>query len=480
VNEKYLIGVDGGSQSTKVVIFDLNGTIVSEGKKTLKPMDLPKPGVVEHPEDDLWDSLIDASQEAMNHFSGNKEDIIGLGLCTIRFVRCLLQKDGTLASPALSWMDERVSKPYEHVNPEVAYVTTSSGYITHRLTGQFKDSAGNYQGMWPINTDTWDWSGSEEVFKQYNIPRDMLFDLQYPGTILGHITKDASEATGIPSGLPVVATANDKAVEALGAGMISEEAVLVSLGTYIAGMVHGHENPEAPEHYFANFAAVPNEYLYECSGIRRGMWTISWFKDLLGEELTKKADELGLSPEEYLNKEAAETVPAGSDGLMTVLDWLSPADEPFKKGMMIGFDGRHTRAHMYHSILEGIALTMKTNVDAMSEELNKRLHRLYITGGGSNGNLMMQIFANVFGIPTKRTKVNGSASLGSAINTAVALEVYPTYEEAIEKMVQVEDTFFPEEKKHQFYTRMNHEVYQQITSHTDELLKKSYQLFHES
>ncbi|MGP4074948.1 FGGY-family carbohydrate kinase [Halobacillus sp. K22] len=480
MNNKYLIGVDGGSQSTKVVIFDLQGTIVSEGKKELKPMDLPKPGVVEHPEDDLWDSLIDASQEAMSNFSGNKEDIIGLGLCTIRFVRCLLKKDGTLASPALSWMDERVSKPYEHVNSEVAYVTTSSGYITHRLTGQLRDSAGNYQGMWPIDTDTWDWSESEEVFEQYNIPRDMLFDLQYPGTVLGHITKEASEATGIPLGLPVVATANDKAVEALGAGMISEDAALVSLGTYIAGMVHGHENPEAPEHYFANFAAVPNEYLYECSGIRRGMWTVSWFKDLLGEELTKKADEFGLSPEEYLNKEAAENVPAGSDGLMTVLDWLSPPDEPFKKGIMIGFDGRHTRAHMYHSILEGIALTMKTNVDAMSEELNKTLRSLYITGGGSNGDLMMQIFANVFGIPAKRTKVNGSASLGSAINTAVALEVYPTYEEAIEQMVQVEDTFLPEENKHQFYTRMNHEVYQQIASHADELLKKSYQLFHES
>ncbi|MCA1012007.1 FGGY-family carbohydrate kinase [Halobacillus halophilus] len=479
MNNKYLIGVDGGSQSTKVVIFDLEGTIVSEGKKALKPMELPKPGVVEHPEDDLWDSLIEASQEAMNNFTGNKEDILGIGLCTIRFVRCLLTKDGTLASPALSWMDERVSKPYEHVNSEVAYVTTSSGYITHRLTGQTKDSAGNYQGMWPIDTDAWDWSESEEVFDYYNIPREMLFDLEYPGTILGDVTKEASEATGLPDGIPVVATANDKAVEALGAGMISEDDGLVSLGTYIAGMVHGSENPADPEHYFANFAAIPNEYLYECGGIRRGMWTVSWFKELLGEELTKKAEELGQSPEEYLNQEAAG-VPAGSDGLMTVLDWLAPADEPFKRGMMIGFDGRHTRAHMYHSILEGIALTMKTHVDAMSAELNKPIRSLYVTGGGSNGDLLMQIFANVFGIPAKRTKVNGSASLGSAINTAVALGVYTTYEEAIKKMVQVKDTFRPEQNKHQFYTRMNHEVYQQITTHTDDLLKKSYQLFHES
>ncbi|MCP3029878.1 sugar kinase [Halobacillus sp. A1] len=476
---KYIIGVDGGSQSTKVVIYDLKGKVVSEGKKELQPMSLPRPGLVEHPDDDLWASLVDASQEAMNSFPGEKEDIIGLGLCTIRFVRCLLKEDGTLAAPAMSWMDERVSKPYEHTNHYTAYVTTSSGYITHRLTGEFKDSSGNYQGLWPINTDTWDWSEDDEVFKKYNIPRHMLFDLQNPGTILGCVTKEAAEATGLPADIPVIATANDKAVEALGAGMLSDQSGLISLGTYIAGMVHGRENPRDATHFFPNFAAVPHEYLYESNGIRRGMWTVSWFKELLGEELTKQAEALKVSPEEFLNKEAAETVPAGSDGLMTVLDWLSTADEPFKKGMMIGFDGRHSRAHMYHSILEGIALTMKMNMDAMCEELDIKLDNIVITGGGSNGDLMMQIFANVFGIEAKRNSVNGSASLGAAINTAVALEVYNTYGEAIDQMVEVSDTFTPEEDKHDFYTRFNKEVYQQISAHTDGLLKKAHAFLNE-
>ena len=93
----------------------------------------------------------------------------------------------------------------------------------------------------------------------------MFFELQMPGTILGYITKKASEETGIPEGIPVIATANDKAVEALGAGLIDHDTCLISLGTYIASMVLGSENTDDGKSYFTNFADIPNEYLYESS-----------------------------------------------------------------------------------------------------------------------------------------------------------------------------------------------------------------------
>ncbi len=476
MKKKYIIGVDGGSQSSKVVIYDLEGNIVCEGNEDLKPMCLPKPGVVEHPDDDLWDSIVIACKKAMACFPGDKKDIIGLGLCTIRYCRVLLKEDGTLASPAMSWMDRRVSRPYERENPMVKYVTTTTGYITHRFTGAFKDTAGNLQGQWPMDTDTWQWSEDPEVMKHFNIPKEMLFELHMPGTIVGHVTEKAARATGIPMGIPVVATSNDKAVEALGAGSISEKTALVSLGTYIAAMVPGHENLKGSNHFWTNFASIPNEYLYESFGIRRGMWTVSWFKNLLGEDIVLKAEALGISPEEYLNREAQE-VPAGSDGLMTVLDWLAPTDEPFKKGIMIGFDGRHTRAHMYRSILEAIALTMKSKVDAMCSELNIVLENIIISGGGSNSGLFMQIFADVFGLPAYRNVISGSASLGSAICVAVATGIYDDFEKASQVMVRVRDTFQANSENTELYKRMNDEVYKNITTYTDEILKRSYPIF---
>jgi sugar (pentulose or hexulose) kinase len=476
MSKKYIIGVDGGSQSSKVIIFDLEGNIVCEGKKALRPMHLPKPGIVEHPDDDLWHSIVCACNEAMDRFPGDKKDIIGIGLCTIRFCRALLKEDGTLAQPVMSWMDERVSRPYEHINPEVKYVTTSSGYITHRFTGNFNDTAANYQGMWPIDTDSWRWSEDEEVFKTYQIPREMLFNLQDPGTILGYVTEEAAEATGVPVGIPVVATANDKAVEALGAGLIDNSSALISLGTYITGMVHGEDNPKNTKNFWTNFASIPNRYLYESNGIRRGMWTVSWFKDLLGEEYAEAATKEGILPEERLNREAIH-VPPGSDGLMTVLDWLAPTDQPYKKGVIIGFDARHTRAHIYRSILEGIALTMKNNIVDMCTELNIKLDHITISGGGSNSNLMMQIFADVFGLQASRNVVNGAAGLGAAICVAVAVGAYSSFEEAVQKMVRIRDTFQPNSDNNAVYSEMNEKVYQHITKYTDEVTKRSYPIF---
>ena len=77
-----------------------------------------------------------------------------MGLCTIRFCRALLKGDGTLASPVMSWMDERVSRPYEHLNPEVRLRDDLIGIHHPPMTGQFKDTAANYAGVWPINSDT--------------------------------------------------------------------------------------------------------------------------------------------------------------------------------------------------------------------------------------------------------------------------------------------------------------------------------------
>jgi sugar (pentulose or hexulose) kinase len=479
MDKKYIIGVDGGSQSSKVVIYDLSGNVVCEGKEPLKPMHLAEPCVVEHPDDDLWDSIVIASQKAIASFKGNKADIVGLGLCTIRFCRCLLKKDGTLAQPVLSWMDKRVSRPYEHLNPDVAYVTTTTGYITHRFTGQFNDTAANYQGMWPIDTDTWQWSVNQEYFDSFNIPRSMLFNLQMPGTILGYVSQRASEATGIPAGIPVVATGNDKAVEALGAGLLSEKTALISLGTYICSMVQGQENPKGTQKFWTNFANIPSQYLYESYGIRRGMWTVSWFKDLLGDDLINKASEVGLSPEDFLNQEAS-AVPPGSCGLMTVLEWLAPPDQPYKKGLMIGFDARHQRAHMYRSILEGIALTMKNRLDDMCDELNIQLQDVIVSGGGSNSDLMMQIFADVCGLPARRNFINGSASLGSAISVAVGLNIYKDYRQAVKAMVRGLDVFEPIDQNVSLYQKMNQDVYRDITQTTDEVLKKSYPLFNQT
>jgi sugar (pentulose or hexulose) kinase len=476
--DAYLIGVDCGTQSAKVVVYDAAGNAVASGQKALRPMSRPRHGVAVHPDDDLWDSIAAASREAMAAFNGDVGAIRGVGLCPIRCCKAFLKADGSLAEPVISWMDDRAYQPYVPEQPGVVYATTSSGYLAHRFTGQFRDTAANNIVLqWPIDTDTWNWSADPALFRQLGVTGDMLLELQMPGDIIGPVSPQAAAATGMPAGIPVVATANDKAVEMLGAGLLGETTVLVSLGTYIAAMVHGHENYASPTNFWTNFACVPNRYLYESNGVRRGMWTLTWFLDLLGPEMAERAASLGVSREEHIEREAVN-VPAGSDGLMTVLDWLAPTDKPFRKGMMLGFDARHTRGHVYRSIVEAIALTMRHHVDAMCAELGIRPDEIVLSGGGSNSTLFMGVFADVFGIPASRSVGEAGASLGAAICAAAASGVHADIEAAAAAMTKGRQSFTPDAANGAVYQQMIDRVYHDVRDATDALFERAYPIFH--
>ncbi len=438
MSARYVLAIDNGSQSTKVHIVDVAGVVVASAQQPLRPYAYPEPGHVVHPDDDLWDSIASTCRAALRAFDGDPQDIAAVGLCTIRFCRALLDEHGALTEPVLSWMDVRVPRPHQS-DPGVAYVTTSSGYITHRLTGQFNDTAANYAGLWPIDPRTMRWSTDEAAFVAAGMPRAQLFNLVDPGDLLGHITADAAAATGLPVGLPVFATANDKAVEALCAG-VDEHTVLLSLGTYIAAMTMGRTWSEGPTHW-ANYACLPHRYLHESLGIRRGMWTVSWVRDLLFPTGFAPAD--GRSLEELLNAEAA-MAPRGSGGLLTLLDWLAPTDAPFRRGAFLGFDGTQGRSHLFRSVLEAIAITMADHIEAMENALGNSYDAVVVTGGGAKSDLMMQIVADVLGRPSLRAAIDDAAGLGAAICAAVGVGLHADWDTAIAAMVGPGTVFTPD------------------------------------
>lgn len=451
----YLIAIDNGSQSTKVSIVDQDGRVHASAQRPLRPYAHSGPGRVVHPDDDLWDSVASTCAEAVRRFTGDLSRVAGVGLCTIRFCRVLLDRDGGLHEPVLSWMDERLSRAQEP-DPAIRYVTTSSGYVTYRLTGCGRDTAGNYQGMWPIDRTTWRWSTDPEAYADTGMRREQLFDLVDPGDLLGHVTAGAAAVTGLPAGLPVFATSNDKAVEALGSGLRRDDQVLVSLGTYIAAMTTGDRHAvDGSDRFWTNFASVPGRYLHESNGIRRGMWTVSWYRDLLGADL----DELTAG---------AEAVEPGSGGLMTVLDWLAPADHPYRRGALLGFDGTQGRHHLYRSILEAIALTMHRHCAAMASALGRDFTEVVLSGGGSRSDLMARIFADVFDRPVRRPQMSDTAGLGAAICAAVGSGVHPDWDTAGRAMAAATDVTTPIPAGVRAYASITPK-YARVTEFTDPL-----------
>jgi xylulokinase len=464
----YLLAIDGGSQSTKVSVVDETGAVHATAQAALRAYELGPDGRAIHPGDDLWDTLVRASREALAAFAGDPAELVAVGLCGIRFCRALVRTDGRLAEPVLSWMDARVSRPLEDVDAGVDLVTSAGGYLTVRLTGNRRDSAASYQGMWPIDPVARDWSGDPADLERTGMLRRLLPDLVDPGGLLGHVTTAAAGETGLPAGLPVYATANDKAVEALGCGLLDRGTVLLSLGTYIAAMTVGDDPAGRDERYWVNSASVPGRYLYESAGIRRGMWTVSWLRHLVSAAAPGLVDQHAV--QEWLD-EGAHQVPPGSEGLLTVPDWLAPGHAPYRRGTILGLDGSHGPHHLYRSVLEGIALTMRGHTDAMEEALGRTARRLVVSGGGSRSDLMMQIVADIFGRPVERVAVPDAAGTGAAICAAVGHGVHPGFEAAVTAMVRHGDVFLPNPTAQRQYDDVLG-VYAQITDHTDGLYEQ--------
>lgn len=479
--EQYLMSMDVGTQSAKVIIFDIKGNIICQGVEPLKTIEVPGPALAIHPGDDIWEAIQIALDKVMKAFVGKGLDasnIKAIGLCVIRCCRTVLKSDHTLAYPVIGWMDKRLNYPYkweEAFGDDVKYVSTSSGYITFRLTGEFKDTCANYIGQWPMNDKTLDWSDNPEDWKKFNLTRDMVADLVKPGEVLAPLRNDLCDKYGLPRGIPVVATAHDKAVEALGAGSLDNGTILISLGTYIAALTSGKNYVENSVDYWPFQASIPNRYIYECWGVRLGMWSISWFRDNFGQAAVYDSDEKGLIVEEILNREA-QKVPAGSDGLLTLHDFAAPPHAEFRKAAFLGLDSRHTRAHMYRSLLEGIGFTLKNHVDKMNKELNEPTKAIVVSGGGANSDLFMQVLADIFGVPARRNVMRGSAAVGCAINAGYAVGIFKDYDKAISDMVQVQDIFEPNMKNHELYNKLNEDVYKHIQEHLDPLFEKLHKI----
>ena len=195
--------------------------------------------------------------------------------------------------------------------------------------------------------------------------------------------------------------------------------------------------------------------------IYRGYWLISWFKKEFAEKEVVEAAEKGISAEDLLNKRLAE-IPPGCDGL-TLQPYFTPGvSMPSAKGAIIGFSDIHTRIHIYRAIIEGINFALMEGMKSIEKRTGKRTESIYLAGGGSLGDEICQITADMFGVPVNRIQTHEAAVIGSSILTFCAIGHFASVREGIEKMVHVKDTFLPDMKVHKRYDLIYHKIFSRI------------------
>jgi sugar (pentulose or hexulose) kinase len=494
-----LLAIDNGTQSVRVLLFDLQGNLLDKVRIPIDPYFSEKPGWAEQHPEYFWSKLCEACQKLWETSEIPKNAIAGISITTQRGTVINVDKQGDPLRPAMVWLDQRRTEglnpiggfwgiafklagmsetaAYLQAEAEANWISSYqpeiwektykylylSGYLTWKLTDRYIDSVACQVGYMPFDYKGLDWAKPWD-WKWKAVPMDpKLFpELAHPGEILGEVTQQAAKETGLPKSLPVIAAAADKACEVIGAGCLEPHIGCLSYGT-TATINTTHEKYVEVIPLIPPFpAAVPGSYSLELQ-VYRGFWMVSWFKDEFAHLEQRIADERGIEPEELFD-ELVNSVEPGSMGLVLQPYW-SPGLKipgPEAKGAIIGFGDVHTRAHFYRAILEGLAYALREGKERSERRSGVSITELRVSGGGSQSNAAMQITADIFGLPTARPHLFETSGLGASIDLAVGLGLHPDFSTAVKEMTRVGDVFQPNPRNRDIYDGLYSRVYRQM------------------
>lgn len=482
MEKENVIAVDYGTQSVRVSIVDKTGKFLAfEQEKYGEPYFSPKPGYAEQEPDYYYDCMCKAAKRLTASHPELLDSIKSISSTCFRDSAAYLDKDYKSIRPSIIWLDQRqadLKKKLKFIHalafklvgmeqtiilnrkrtpaiwlqenePEnwkkIKYYAPLNSYFNYRMIGILADSASNMTGHFPI-----DYKNRRRYKKGamkgdlFQIDPKLMPPIVEVGSVIGNTTQKCYEETGIPAGIPYIATGNDKSCEALGCGAIDENCAHVSYGTSSSIAIVKHSYFE-PEKFLPSYSTCfKGTYTGEVQ-IYRGYWMLKWFINEFGGSENLEAEIENKATEEVLNEKILN-IPAGSDGLILQPYWGPGLSRPLAKGGIVGFYDVHTKYHIYRAIVEGIGYGLKEGL--MSIEKRGKLKAKYITvaGGGSKSDAICQITADLFNLPVLKSETYENSSLGCAMAQFIADGTYKSADEAKNNMVRYVKTFTPNPK----------------------------------
>lgn len=494
MGEPLVLTFDIGTQSIRASLCNKEGQFPAFVQiRYEKPFLADFPGQAEQVPDFYYTMLCKASLQLKEKAASLFDDIIAVTLTTIRDTLLCLDKDKKPLRNMILWLDRREAKnalpasavkkfAFEytgmletakmqhraafcnwikenepHIYRRTEHFVLLPTYLNYLLTGSLRDCAANQIAHLPFDYKQRKWMAEGELTRcVFDVPESKLCRLVKSGRKIGDITEEAAAATGIPAGLPLIATGSDKGCETLGLSVNKPGKAAISFGTS-ATIQFATQKYFEPQQFLPAYPAVLNDTWNPEIQIFFGYAMLRWFIDQFAQDEAKQAEEQGVAAEEILNRHLPE-IPAGCDGLLVQPFWEPGVANPLAKGTITGFTPMHTKYHIYRAIIEGINFTLLDGMKLMEKRSKTRIRELYIAGGGSQNDTICQITADMFGLPVKRIHTHEASSIGSSMIAFVAMKQFSDYEEAVESMVHVCDTFHPDFKA----TAVYEDIYQNI------------------
>jgi xylulokinase len=438
--DRLLLGIDMGTGSTKGVLTTLDGEVVATAVRT-HGMSLPRPGWAEVDAETVWwEDLAAVARELVGQVDPGRV----AGLCVSGVGPCLLVTDEGLrpVRPAILYgIDGRAEREIvelterfgaerilercgkalstQAVGPKMVWVQrhepeawargrrwfSSSSYVVAKLTGEYvldHHTASQSDPLYDVRAGAWIDEWAPEVVGGLEMPR-----LVWPQDVVGGVTAQAADQTGIPAGTPVSAGTVDAWAEAFSAGVRRPGDLMLMYGSTLFFV-----------QVLRRFRVHPK--LWTTAGAEPGVLTVAAGMSTSGSLTGWVQDLTGGTSFEQLVSEAA-SLPPGSDGLLMLPYFAgerTPVFDPRARGVVAGLTLRHGRAHLFRAAYEGIAFGIRQVVELLGDEQDP-ISRLVAVGGGTQGGLWTQIVSDVTGRVQEVPAQTIGASYGDALMAGI-------------------------------------------------------------
>lgn len=504
------MGIDLGTMLIKAAVFDFEGRMVASSGEEVG-VEFPRAGWAEQDPEMLWETTCRVVRRCLSEGGIEPSRVAGVSLTGQMHGTFLIDSEGKPArSRAIIWLDTRskdildeyyregladeiydvsgwrliTSMQLMHLSwlrrnePEVlerarAFMACKD-YIRFKLTGvssmDYTDAS--VTGLMDISRGRW----SRELCEKLDIPFGILPEIKSSWEMVGEVTGEAAEATGLAAGTPVAAGAGDICSTALGAGVVRPGQLCAIIGT--AGIYELATDKlmlDEERKYSVAYHAVPNAWLLEAVQIASGA-ALRWFRDELCHEERFRAEKEGRSAYAIMDEEALES-PVGANGVIFqpfLQGERSPFVKPTARGLFFGLGLWSRRRDMIRAVLEGVAYSARDNIDLFRRKA--RIDEVRLTGGGANSDVWCQIFADVLNLEIKVPDCKECGALGAAIEASVAAGVYKDPVEAADRMVKVKKSFEPKKDRAEKYDKLfqlYRELYQTLWNFYD----KAYEVY---
>jgi len=471
-----VIGVDCSTTASKAVVFDLAGRTMAAGSSPLTTQS-PRPGWHEQDAGTWWPATERAIREALGKLA-DPSRVAAICVTHQRESFVLVDGDDRPLHPAILWLDGRASAEIEHYGtPDVerlcgkpaditpalyklawlrahrpdrmaaAYrVVDTHAFLVRQLTDRWSTSVSSADPLALLDMTTRDWSPA--LLAVAGVTTDQLPELMDAGDVIGPLRPEVARDWGVGEDTVVVAGLGDGQAAGVGADVLDSTRAYLNLGTAV--IVGTELSGYAPSRSYRSLVSViPGNTTLE-TFLSSGTYLPTWFRREFGSP-----DRSGI-PDPALEA-AAGAVQPGAAGLLTLPYWnaaQTPHWDPHASGVMLGWRGIHTPAHVYRSLFEGIAQEVRLQLDGLEAATGTRVETIRAMGGGTRSPLFSQILADVLERPLEICSELEISALGAAIVAAVGMGAFPDLVSACAAMTRTGATVAPDPTRGAVYQRL--------------------------